>query len=371
MSWNPDWTLPAEFGEVAQRIYRSDGFWLGENTEDLQRLFSRANRYFEQNRAWVGVRDGKARLAGFFEPGKTINDEAVAFFGYWEGEDQLSLHQDLFREFEDWARAQGAKTVYGPINFTTYSAYRLRLDKFEQGCFPGEPWNPSYYPALMEALGYSIGYRYRTDIVHDLAGMMEKNRASFDMVRAGVKQAGFTLTELTGDYWLSQLDYLYEFVDAIFGGNFAYSRISKEAFVAACGEPFAKKLCPKSSVLALDGNGDMAGFFLNFPDYGPLCRRAHAASVAAPVALADANYAEHFDLLPHPRLALAKTTGVHPRYRKSGLFVSMAVELTARSMTSGFDHAAGCLVREDNFSALYTARHGQETRWYALYAKSL
>jgi len=372
MSWNPEQALPAGFHEVATKVYRDDRFWLGENAEALTRAFSTANPYFEKNRAWLGLQEGKARLAGFFEPGKTINDEAAAFFGYWEGMDDLAAHQSLFAEFEQWAREQGAQKIYGPINFTTFGSYRLRISGFEQGAFQGEPWNPTYYPALLETLGYQTCYRYRTDIATDLPGMVRTNAPHIAVLREKAAQAGLRVENLTPDYWLSQLDQLYAFIDLIFGGNFAYSRISKEAFVAACGEPFARTMCPQTSVVVKDRNDNIAGFFLCFPDYSPLCRQATPGHTP----LSEIRFDRDGERLPSPRLLLAKTTGVHPDYRSAGLFTLMSMEVTIRAVAAGYAHAASCLVREDNNSISYSSRHKESTmsmdpRWYALYAKAL
>ena len=74
--------------------------------------------------------------------------------------DELEPNQILFQRFEQWAKSNGAEAVYGPINFTTHGLYRVRLDYFEHGCFPGESYNPSYYPALLEKLGYQVNQHY-------------------------------------------------------------------------------------------------------------------------------------------------------------------------------------------------------------------
>lgn len=368
MSWDPSQPLPAAFAEVAQRVYRDDPFWLGEELGALARAFSNANPYFARNRGWLGVHEGRARLAGFFEPGKTIDDEPVAFFGYWEGDDELAVHQPLFAEFEAWARAQGARVVYGPINFTTHGNYRVRLNQFDQGAFIGEPWNPPYYPGLMRSLGYQEHYRYRTDVSRDRAAML----ATYGPVVEKYRQrlAGqFTLQPLTGAWWLDNLDRLYAQADAIFGSNFAYSPIPAAAFRAACGEPIAKKLCPDSSVLALDPAGDIAGLILNFPDYSPLCCRG----AAAPVPVEAVRQAAHAARLPQPRTILVKTAVVVPRYRGVGLYSALFAEAIVRALASGYDHAFACLAREDNLSVTSSALLGssEDTRWYALYAKSL
>jgi hypothetical protein len=185
--FDPETELPQTFIDLPGQVYAADPFWPGESADGLRQQFSTANPWFQDGSAWVGVVPGKARLAGFFSK-RIIDGEPAAFFGFWEGMDDISAHRDLFQELSQWAASQGAKRLYGPINFSTFSAYRLRLDSFEAGCFPGEPWNPAYYPALMEKLGFDRRYRYLStfnqtpDIVESVAGDYLKVKPKLEQV---------------------------------------------------------------------------------------------------------------------------------------------------------------------------------------------
>jgi hypothetical protein len=167
-----------------------------------------------------------------------------------------------------------------------------------------------------------------------------------------------------GDFWLSHLDELYQTVDSIFGGNFAYSPIDLDTFKRSCGAPFARRLCPNTSVSAFDGQGRLAGFFLCFPDYSPLLNQGAESLVSAD----ELSWKAHFN--PEPRLALAKTGGVHPDYREAGLFNALSCELSLRLLPH-YQQVAGAMVREDNPSYRFAARFGDQARHYGLYWKTL
>lgn len=360
----PEAGLPEGFTGLPSKIYADDRFWPGEDSDALNQQFSRANPWFQDGSAWVGLIPGKARLAGFFS-NREIDGEPAAFFGFWEGFDDLSAHQKLFQELSEWAAAQGAKCLYGPINFTTFNAYRLRLDSFEAGCFPGEPWNPVYYPALMEQLGFDCRYRYLStfnqtpDIARSVAEDYLKVKPRLEQV--------VRMEAMTPAFWMENLDEIYGFVDQVFGANFAYTPISGDAFRAHCGEPFAHRFCPTSSVLARSRDGQIAGFFLVFPDYGPLLYRNNPRTTASK----DIRYQTHFQELPHPRRALAKTAGVHPDFRSLGLFTAMGCELSLRA-EGLYDELGAALVREDNNSRQFALRHGTASqRHYGLFQKAL
>ena len=75
--------LSDDFFRIARERYSDDAFWLGEDEATVRRQFSTANDYFRTGRAWAETAEG-CRLAGFFNSEQRINDEAVAYFGFWK-----------------------------------------------------------------------------------------------------------------------------------------------------------------------------------------------------------------------------------------------------------------------------------------------
>lgn len=362
--WQPGMTLPDDFLRLPAQVYADDPFWIPEDSSAVSAQFGESNTWFDTGKAWVGVIPGKARLAGFCRQ-QIIDGEPAAFFGYWEGTNDPSAHERLFNALRDWARDQGATRLYGPINFTTFNAYRLRLDGFNDGAFPGEPWNPPYYSQLMEQLGFDIRYRYLSTF-NTTDSVIDSIRDDFLRVKPRLEQR-VLLDTMTPAFWMENLDALYGFVDQVFGSNFAYTPISRDAFITACGKPFAERFCPRTSVLARAHDGRIAGFFLVFPDYSPLMRQ----SQTAPESFSNITWDSHYHTLPSPRLGLAKTGGVHPDFRDIGLFTAMGCELSLRA-EGRYEELAGTLVREDNPSRQFALRHGTGRRHtYALYQASL
>lgn len=362
--WQPDGTLPEAFVELPRQLYADDPHWLGEDAQALARQFSSANPWFDSGQAWLGVIPGQARLAGFVSE-QRVEGERAAFFGFWESLDDPAPNRVLFQGLGDWARDLGARRLYGPINFSTFGPYRLRLDAFDAGCFPGEPWNPPYYPALLETLGLELRHRYLSSF-NDLAQVAASVRPDYQRVKPQLERV-LRLEAMTGDFWMAHLDELYGLVDAVFGANFAYTPLSRTAFEQQCGQSLADRLCPLSSVLALAHDGRIAGFFLTYPDFTPLLRQGNPRRLAA----SSLKQAEHFDLLPAPRRLLAKTGGVHPEFREHGLFTAMGCELSLRA-EAHYQRVVGALVREDNNSRQLALRHGgSELHHYGLYQGKL
>ena len=133
----------AAFLDLPSRVYGQDPHWLGEDRESVLRQFEEASNTPDL-RVWARAWPGKARLAAFFSPNQMVDDLPTAFFGFWETEEYFPANEELFREAEDWARQQGARQLLGPINFSTFNPYRVRLNHFDKGSFPGEPYNPPW-----------------------------------------------------------------------------------------------------------------------------------------------------------------------------------------------------------------------------------
>lgn len=367
LNWTPKQALPDAFFDVAKKVYANNPFWIAENKAHIKQQFSASNVYFDQGQACIFLAENCARLVGFYNPSYLIENERVAYFGFWETQNNFDVNKNVFAEFEVWANEQGAQRVYGPINFSTYGENRLRIDGFDNKPFIGEPANPDYYPDFLQQLGYTTKYGYASFIHEDSRALALQMQAPLQqaLTRLDASELGvFTIEKLDGDTWMNNLDQLYPLVDMIFKQNFAYTPISEASFRAQCGESFAKKLCPNTSVIVRDEHGDIAGFFLVYPDYSELVNQSGLA-----INVSDINHHEHYPLLKQPRLALAKTGGIHPKYRSSGLFTIMSMQLTVWSHDY-YEHISGAMVREDNHSIHY-AKVGPVERRYGLFEKPL
>lgn len=366
MSWNPTQPLPPAFKHLPHRVYTGDPHWIPEDLDALDRLFSEEHTYFQYGQACIEIAGDKARLAGFYNPRLRIDGKKVGFFGYWETVDEEAVNRRLFRRVEAWARQQGAERLYGPVNFSTFHTYRVRLNEFEAGCFPGEPYNPPYYSLLLNRMGYTLAEQYvslvHRRVYHKVAARLLRLKATF--VNAG-GDPSLRLVPLTPAYWMDNLKRFHALVESIFRQNFAYTSIPYPAFEAACGEAFSHTICSRTSFLMMNEADDILAFFIAFPDYGPLLRQGNPNRVQR----RDLRYDVHFPALEHPTF-LAKTLGVHPAYRRRGLLNTLATAALLHSIRYYHDGIV-CLMKEDNPSVRYARSIAESVRRYGLFVMEL
>jgi len=360
--------VPEGFLELPGEVYRDDPMWIPEEAEDVSRAFSPDNPWFRTNRAVLMSIPGSARLAVFYNPSVRIKGRAAAFFGYWETTGERGDDLALFEKAREWAGRLGARDLYGPLDFSTHGRYRLRVSA-EPGAvtYQGEPYNPPGYPRLLESLGFNAHHRYLTQIggtgIHDAA------LTAAAPVTAALVRDGYRIEPLSHETWLDNLEEMHRLVDAVFRDNFAYSPLPWEAFSRGFGRSLIRKACPVASVVAYGPDQDIAGFFLVYPNYGPIVTRGAGD---ARVAVSDLDYGRHHALVTgRPgSAAIARTVGVHPSHRGRSIFDALgaAVIEQGRHLYESF---FGALILEGNVSQRFGARFDLPLRRYVLYRSTL
>ena len=369
MEWQPQSTLPREFLELPYQVYADDPNWIPEYQQGVEKQFSPVNRYFKQgNSVWLSFEPGVVRLAGFFNPKFSIEGKKVAFFGFWETTNSLEANRRLFADFEKWAKSKGATVFYGPLNFSTsFGNYRIKLNHFDKGGFLGEPYNPPYYPKLLESLGYQCQYLYKSDISYDLPKVLDDYKEKIAYLRSKLL-SHFTFISLTRDYWLDNLEEIYRCIDTIFQDNFAYSSLDYDSFRDIFGQSFANRLFEKASILALDKENQIAGIIIAFPDFSSLLRQGAPNRIQ----LENIDYRKHFALLPKPGIGLIKVAGILPQYRRLGhLFVVLTADVLQRFVNESCSYGAVVTYNEGKFSSGLAGKYADETRNYGLYYKTI
>jgi GNAT superfamily N-acetyltransferase len=192
--------------------------------------------------------------------------------------------------------------------------------------------------------------------------------AKHEVARA-VAEAGYTLEPLDGARWLAALPELHQKADEIFSDSFAYTPVSYEQFAAGYGASVARRLCARTSLLARGPDGDLAGFVLVYPHYGPL---AVQGSALGRVPVSDLSYDVHDSILAAGggSVAVAKTVGVCPKHRGRGLMDALGAAAIDRGV-GRYDRWVGAMIRADNPSRRFGAAHMDVERTYALYRQTL
>jgi GNAT superfamily N-acetyltransferase len=348
-------------------LYAGDPLWIPEEEAPLRRAFSSENEWFARGRAVTLCVAGHARIAVFRRDDCIVDGRPAAFFGYFESADDGVVAEVLLSKAQEWAREQGADVLYGPIDFDTFGNYRLRTgaEPGDAMPFPGEPYGRPCYAALLERAGFYAACHYVSQLSFGAVRADDGKRSAAELLLA----QRFAIEPLTGERWMALLPELHPRVDEIFADAFAYTPVSFARFATTHGAGVARRLCPHTSVLARSPDGDVAGFLLVFPHYGPLVVQGSVLGRVAPSVL---SYAEHAPLLAAAgeRVGIVKTVGIAPAYRRRGVMDALVVATLDRG-AAHYTRWIGALIRADNPSGRFGAARERMERHYALYAKAL
>jgi hypothetical protein len=114
------------------------------------------------------------------------NHTSTGFFYLFECENDQETANGLFETACDWARARGLINMLGPKGFTVLDGFGLLVKGFEHRPAFGLPYNPSYYPDLIENASFeperdAVSAYISADIqfpprIHELAERIAKRR---------------------------------------------------------------------------------------------------------------------------------------------------------------------------------------------------
>ncbi len=354
-----------DFFRLPFRLYRGDPFWVPPVTSEVRRVLDSArNPYFAEAslRLLVGYADGApaARLA------VVINKRherqfgvRAAFFGFFESIDDERVAGALFEETEKEARADGAEVLEGPFNPHPYSEVGLQVDGFGASPRFFQPYNPPFYPRLVEAAGFRTEAVFQT-MTNDAIGPGPNERGG--VARAAGRAGGYvvrglSLRDLEGD-----LERIREVNNEAFAGQWHFLPLSREEY--AFSARHLKLVTRPDLVKIVEHRGRPVAVLHCVLDINPLLKRLGGR--VGPI-----KYLRFLAGRGKIRRLIVFTVAVKAAYRHTRVFALLMEEF--RRMSARFEAAETTWVSPDNPSAWRAAESlGMVPgKHFAVYAKRI
>lgn len=257
------------------RLYAATPQWVPPLESDARRVLDRGtNPFYRRSEAafFLAVEDGRdlGRLAAI--DNRAYNDHnhtRTAFFGFFECENRPEAAAALFQAGAAWAQARGLEEIEGPKGLSLLDGMGLLVRGFEHRPALGIPYNPPYYPALIESCGFQpCGETVSGRIDRSLV-LPEKMRLAARAVqeRRGMRVLRFrTRADLRA--FLPRLRELYN--AALEGTTGTYPLTDEEA--RAMAEQILWFANPRLIKVLMQGD-DLAGFVFAYPDISAALQR--------------------------------------------------------------------------------------------------
>ena len=257
-----------------ETLYRADPNWVAPLRRDEEGLLSPANPFFEhaEARLFLARRDGAVvgRLAGIVDRWHLERwKDGTGLFGFFESVDDAAVAQALFEAVRGWLRAQGLTGMRGPFNPSTNDTCGLLVEGFHLSPRIMMPYNPPYYPVLLERAGLRPARDLLTYEVDTPAELPPAIGRVAGMARGrGVRARRLDLARLGEEVELFRQVY-----NGSWSANWGFVPIS-EREIAWTAAQLKQVLVPDMALFA-ELEGRPIGFFLCLPDLNPALRHLH------------------------------------------------------------------------------------------------
>jgi hypothetical protein len=278
----------------------------------------------------------------------------VGTIGHFQALEKPEAVKLLLEAAVQWLEKQGAERIVAPMDGDTWHPYRFNTGNFVEPPFIKEPWNPPYYPGLIESAGFEVAETYDSYTV-DPAKAAANQKKFHDRC---VKQ-GYSFSPITSKNFSDLLPQIYDLSCRIFPGNVLYTPISEAEFNRMYLP--AKSLMKMGlSWIAHDAGGNPIGYIFTFPDYADALRAMNGK---------DTLPAKIRFLMNKGKATRSciKTLGTIPEKRGSGLTAALTYLSYTNSVELGYSQTLMCLMHSSNDSRRFGGKADRPFRSYALY----
>ncbi len=182
------------------KLYQNTPQWVPPLRVDMRKIFRPNHPFYQYGEAsfFLAMADsgevlGRLAVANNHRYNE-FHHTKTAFFYYFETINDLNIAQALFARGFEWSHSQGLNHVLGPKGFTVLDGFGMLVKGFEHQPAFGQPYNPSYYPDLIEAMGF-------TKVKDVYSGWIDRNshisEKIFRAAKIVEKRMGFTAPEIT------------------------------------------------------------------------------------------------------------------------------------------------------------------------------
>lgn len=149
------------FLKLPFRLYRDDPNWVPPLISDLKNTLTPGRNPFwnhAERELFLAMRDGTAvgRIAAIVDRNyNEYHQSKLAFFGYFETENDPEVAGAILDAVNGFARARGLTNVYGPANPSLNDEVAMLIEPFDSPPMVKSSYNPAYYPKLVEGAGFT------------------------------------------------------------------------------------------------------------------------------------------------------------------------------------------------------------------------
>lgn len=331
-----------KFVKFPWKIYEGNHYWVPPLLFERNFLIDRKkNPFYKHAQAefFLALKNNEVvgRIAAIINHNHNKeHNEKIGFFGFFECIDDQSVANELFNTARKWLKEKGISVMRGPANPSVNDEYGLLIDGFDKTPAVMMPYNPPYYPKLIEG----AGFHKAKDLYAHFLEQHKVNREKLSRVTQLVKERNkITFRSLDMKNFDEDVRKIHHVYNEAWQYNWGAVKMTDDEF-----KVLAKSLKPVAVpdlVIFAEVEDKPIGFALSLPDIN--------------IAL---KYNKKGRLIPGLfRLWLHKkkidgvrilVLGVLKEYQKSGAAGVLFFETAERALKLGYNWGEASWVLEDN-----------------------
>jgi hypothetical protein len=336
------------FIDLPWQIYnwRDHPQWVPPLRIAVRDALSKKNPFYRtaDRQLFLALRDGRpvGRVAAIENRAHNeFHKDRVGFFGFFECRDDPEAAAALFGAAESWLRDRRLDTMRGPMNPSTNHECGMLVRGFRWHPMVMTTWNPRYYPALVESLGFAKA----KDLLAYFFPM--QGQRAFEMperyrihAERALKGQRLTFRDLDLKQFKQETERCWEIYNSAWDTNWGFVPMSRESFMHEA-EVLKYIVWPQFTFMA-EVDGEPAGFMIIVPDFH------HAFKAVGNGRLFPTGLFKLLAAKRRIRSGRIMILGAKEEFRKRGIFALFAHEMFRRGKEFNAVGAEASWILEDN-----------------------
>jgi len=324
------------------KIYRGDRYWVPPLIKDQLQKFSPGHpfRSHAEMTLFLAYRGEEVvgRIAAIIDHSfVSFHQEKTGFFGFFESFEDVQVTDLLLSTVKEWLKERGMQKMVGPMNPSTNDECGLLIEGFD--AFPCllMPYNPRYYPSLLEGFGFEKAmdlYAYFLEQSFFLSDRL--NRITERLRR---KEPELRIRPIRPRHLEEDAKIMQEIINQAWRKNWGFVPVTDDE-IRLLAKDFKSLVVPDLILFAYWGE-EPVGFSVALPDYNEVLKHLNG-KVGILGGLKFLYYSRKI------RKIRVIFLGVKDAFRKRGVEGLLYVETFRNGTRKGYDRAECSWILENN-----------------------
>ncbi|MCE9671098.1 N-acetyltransferase [Myxococcus stipitatus] len=352
-------------------LYAGDPNWVPPlEMERKDFLDPRKNPFFDYAEVELFLarrgREVVGRIAAIRNPRHMeIHGTKEGFFGLFECVNDAGVARALLETAGAWLKSRGLDTMLGPANFSSNQDWGLLIDGFDTPPAIMMPYNPTYYPALLETCGLT---KAKDLFAFELSASAQPPEKVVRIAEKMRQREGITVRAVNLKDFPAEVERIRSIYNSAWEKNWGFVPFTDKEFDHLAKD--MKTIVRPELVLIAEVKGEAVAFSMTLPDGNQAIKAANGrlTTFGLPIGLAKLVLASR----RINRLRLI-TLGIKEGYRRRGLDAILYLDTLRTAHRLGYAGGEISWTLEDNHlvNRAIESMGGQRSKVYRVYQRPL